>query len=44
MQCFKFDKLSGVYNTDLQTCASCREVLKIDLVRNVIRDGSGLSV
>lgn len=33
MQCFTCNELTGDYNTDLQTCARCREVLKIDIVR-----------
>lgn len=36
MKCLKCDKLTGKYKRDLQTCARCREVLKIDLVRKVL--------
>lgn len=36
MQCFYCDKLTGNYETDKETCANCREVLKIDLVRAVL--------
>lgn len=30
---FKCDRLTQNYQTDKATCASCREVLKIDIVR-----------
>jgi predicted DNA binding protein len=33
MHCFPCDKLTDNYETNKRTCASCREVLKIDLVR-----------
>lgn len=36
IKCFKCSQLTGHRNTDLQTCARCREVLKIDLVRVVL--------
>lgn len=32
MRCFSCDKLSGEYKTDKTVCASCKDVLKIDIV------------
>lgn len=36
MVCFKCDKLTNDYEADKMTCASCREVFKIDLVKLVL--------
>lgn len=36
MKCFTCTKLTGNEKTDKSICASCREVLKIDLVRVVL--------
>jgi len=33
MHCFTCDKLTDNYEANKRTCASCREVLKIDLVQ-----------
>ena len=33
MECFTCDKLLNNYKIDKITCANCREVLKIDIVR-----------
>lgn len=36
MVCQTCEKLTGNYETDKETCASCREIFKIDLVRLVL--------
>lgn len=36
MQCFKCDKLTNNYKADKETCAACREVFKIDLVKVIL--------
>ncbi len=36
MHCYVCDKLSDNYETDKITCASCRDVFKIDLVRLIL--------
>lgn len=36
MVCQICDKLTGIYEADKDTCAACREVFKIDLVRIVL--------
>ncbi|MFL0198144.1 hypothetical protein ACJDU8_21630 [Clostridium sp. WILCCON 0269] len=37
MKCFKCDKITGEYEKDKDICAKCREVLKIDIVREVLQ-------